>query len=626
MNKYPAWKYWLLLVVLLVGIVYALPNAFGTDPSVEISSPTPGVSLTNNDLSAVTQLLQTDQLIYKSIVLDDKSILIRFNSIDTQQLTQEQLKKQLGHKYLIAISLAPAAPKWLLALGAEPMRYGLDLRGGVHFLLQIDVNSVMKRRLQSDVRNVAETLRSEQLRYAGINLSQGNITVSFRDQTTLNQADNLLNTRFTDYQWQQTKGQLSLTGSLTPQAIQQNNQYTVEQTMETLKRRVNELGVSEATVQQQGESRIAVDLPGVQDATQAKSLLGKTATLEIHLVDTSHDPMAAAEGVAPPDTTLYTYKGRPILLKNQIVLTGDAISSATSGFDQNGQPAVNIRLAGGGESNFYHITGENIGQPMATVYIEIKSYPTTINGQQKIIYKKIKRVINIATIQSALGSPFQVMGLPSTAEANDLAMLLRAGALIAPVTIIAEQNVGPSMGQQNIRLGMISIVVGLILVVFFMALYYQFLGVIADIALLLNLIFIVAVMSLIGAVLSFPGIAAMVLTLGMAVDANVLIFERIREELRQGVAVQAAIHAGYEKAFATIVDANVTSLIAATVLFSLGTGPIKGFAITLIIGLITSMFTAIAYTRAIVNFVYGGKKVKSISIGIHIKRPEQGNN
>jgi preprotein translocase subunit SecD len=607
----------LLLIALVIGLIYALPNIYGEVPSVQVSSPTAGVALTQSDLSNVKALLKQDKIVYKSIELASKSVLVRFNSINDQQKASEDLKEHFGSKYLVAISLAPAAPKWLLDLGAVPMRLGLDLRGGVHFLLQVDINAVLKQRLQADVRNVAQDLRGKDLRYSGISLQKGNkIVVNFRKDGVADQASSELSSTYPSFNWTTSSNGLSLTGELTPSALHQVSQYTVDQTIATLKRRVNELGVSEATVQQQGAERVAVDLPGVQDATQAKNLLGKTATLEFHLEDTTHDAMVAAQGVAPPGDTLYTYEGRPVLLKNQVVLTGNSITSATAAFDQAGQPAVNIKIAGEGESNFYHITGQNIGKPLAVVYIQTKSHPVTINGKKHIVYKKEKRVINIATIQSALGSPFQVMGLPSMAEAQNLAMLLRAGALIAPVTIVAEENVGPSMGAKNIQMGMESVGVGLLLVVLFMAFYYRFFGVIADMALVLNLIFIVAIMSMVGAVLSFPGIAAMVLTLGMAVDANVLIFERIREELRAGVAVQAAIHAGYEKAFITIVDANVTSLIAAIVLFSLGTGSIKGFALTLTIGLVTSMFTSVVYTRAVVNFIYGKKKLKSLSIGI----------
>lgn len=623
MNKTPVWKYWLLLVLLLVGIFFALPNVFGTDPSVQISSTTPGNALTQTDLSQIQHTLQVAHIPYVSLKLDDKSVLARFNSIDIQQQAQEALKAAYNDHYLIAISLASAAPKWLLNLGVSPMRYGLDLRGGVHLLLQVDVDSVLKRNLDSDVRNIAETLRDQDIRYSGLSLNnQQGITVTFRDDSTMSAGFAALNTSYSNYTWKKVPDQFEVVGVISPQAAMKIKQTTVEQEIETLHRRVNELGVSEATVQQEGVDRIAVDLPGIQDATQAKNILGKTATIEFHLMDTTHDPVAAAQGVPPPDSTLYSYMGHPVLLKNEVVLTGDAITNASAGFDQNGQPAVNISMGGAGESNFYHVTGQNIGKPLAVLYIEVQSHPVVVDGKTTIVYKSVKNIISIATIQSALSSPFQITGLGNTDEAKNLSLLLRAGALVAPVTIIAEQNIGPTMGARNIHLGLLSVGVGLALVVILMLLYYRFFGLIADIALVLNLIFIVAVMSLIGAVLSFPGIAAIVLTLGMAVDANVLIFERIREELRSGVAVQTAIHAGYEKAFATIVDANVTSLIAAIVLFSVGTGAIKGFAITLTIGLITSMITAVAYSRAIVNFVYGGKRLTKISIGIKLE-PEK---
>lgn len=627
MNRYPIWKYVLLLVALVIGIIYALPNVYGEDPSVQISSAAPGTTLNTVDEQAVQQALSSKHLPYESIRFEGKSIVIRFDTIDQQTNAQDYLKAYFQDKYLIAISLAPAAPAWLQAVGANPMRLGLDLRGGIHFLLQIDTDSITQARLQSDVRNIADMMRDKHLRYSGITPQPKSnaIHLNFTDETTLNAAEKVLNDRFSEYAWREGSNG-NLLGQLTPIAVQNVQQYTVEQTIETLKRRVNELGITEATVQQQGADRISVDMPGIQDATQAKNILGKTATLEFHLQDVEHDPMMAVQGVPPVGSQLYMYNGQPVLLQDQVILTGDAITNASSGFDMNGRPAVNIQLGGAGESNFYRITGENVGKPLAVVYIETKSTPVTLaNGQTQITYKQDKQVINIATIQSALPGNFQVTGLSSTDEAKNLALLLRAGALVAPVTIIAENNVGPSMGQQNIHQGMMSIAIGLALVVVFMAIYYGVFGIIADIGLLLNMVFLVAIMSLLGAVLSFPGIAGMVLTLGMAVDANVLIFERIREELRMHVSVQAAIQAGYEKAFATIVDANVTTLIAAIVLFSLGTGPIKGFAITLTIGIITSMFTAVTCTRAIVNLLFGGKRINKLPIGIKVKPLEGAN-
>jgi preprotein translocase subunit SecD len=624
MNKYPGWKYCLLAIIIVVSLIYALPNLYGEEPSIQISSTTAGQALTTQDETQTKTILAKSHIDFKAMAIIDKDLLIKFANTDIQQRAKEALKTGLGEHYIVAISLSPATPTWLRAMGANPMRLGLDLRGGVHFLLQVDVNSVVKSRVQGDMHNISDSLRDQKIRYAGVSLIKpDSIKLAFRDTDTLNKALSSLKSDYPDYLWK--VGDDSISGALTPAALTKTRQYTVEQTMQTLNRRVNELGVSEATVQQQGVDRIAVDLPGIQDAAQAQDILGKTATLEFHLVDTTHDPMVAAQGVAPPGTSLYTYEGRPILLKNQVVLTGDAITNANSSFDQQtSRPSVNIRMGGKGESYFYRVTGENIGKPLAVVYIETKSHPVMVNGKQTIVYKQKKRVINSATIQGALGSPFQITGLSSIDEARNLSLLLRAGALVAPVTIVAERNVGPSMGSQNIKQGTLSLEVGLGIVALVMLLYYALFGLIADIALVLNLVILVAIMSLLGSVLTFPGIAGIVLTLGMAVDANVLICERIREEIRQGVTIQTAIHAGYEKAFATIVDANVTTLIAAIVLFSLGTGAIKGFAITITIGILTSMFTSVNYTRAMVNLLYGGKRINKISIGIRMKRDKKG--
>jgi len=389
--------------------------------------------------------------------------------------------------------------------------------------------------------------------------------------------------------------------------------------MSTLRRRVNELGVSEAIVQQQGRDRISVDLPGIQDAVQAKDILGKTATLEFHLVDNEHDVSEALDGLVPAGSELHNFEGRPILLKSQILLTGDSITNATASFDQSGRPSVGIRLGGGGESIFEKATAENIGRAMSVVYVEIKSVKTNIDGKDKIIYKKESRVINIATIQSALGKSFQITGLSNPIEARNLALLLRAGSLPAAVTIVEERTIGPSMGKRNINLGKLSIEVGMLFIIIFMAIYYRLFGIMADVGLIINLVFLIAILSLLGATLTFPGIAGIVLTVGMAIDYNVLIYERIREELRNGITHQAAIHTGYDKAFVTIVDANVTTLIVGLILFALGTGPVKGFAITLVIGLFTSVISSVTYTRALVNLVYGSRKVKHLSIGIKTK-------
>lgn len=623
MNRYPVWKYIVLLVVLLVALVYALPNIFGKTPAIQMTSQQSSKQLGHDNLAKVIHFLDNKGVNVTAGRLEDNQITVLFPSVSTQQKAHHYLKKQFRDQYNIAMSLESAAPKWLRAIGAVPMRWGLDLQGGVHLLLQVDTKQVIQGNVKSQVNSVPNLLRKHGVHFKDVSKQKRGFKVTFANEKLLKQALPLLRNNYGNYNWSRGNHH-TLQAQLSQHALHHTREYAVQQTIETLKRRINELGIAESSVQQQGTNQVAVDLPGIQDAAQAKSILGKTATLQFRLVDTQHDAQAAQSGQTPPGSELYHHNGRPILLKDRVILKGDSINSASTAFDRNGRPSVKISMSGQGESRFYNITGENVGKPLAVVYIETKSHPIQVNGHRKIIYKKHERVINVATIQSALGSPFQITGLDSPQEAKNLALLLRAGALVAPVTVIAEHNVGPSMGQQNIHQGMMSLAIGMGLVALFMLIYYGLFGLIADIALLLNLVFIVAVMSLLGAVLSFPGIAGIVLTLGMAVDANVLIFERIREELRNGLTVQAAIHAGYEKAFATIVDANVTTLIAGIVLFSVGTGAIKGFAVTLTIGIVTSMLTSISYTRAIVNLYFGGKRLQQLPIGIRVGKHKGG--
>lgn len=608
MNRYAKWKYILLVVVAILGLLYAIPNYFGETPAIQISSALPGQVLTSQDLAKISDTLQKGKTSASSLELLGSTILAKFKNIDDQAEAKSLLQTQWGNQYTVAMTLTPAAPAWLLAIGAEPMRLGLDLRGGVDFLLQVDTDAVILRHYQGAVRNAAENLRNENIPYASVELSTDprQVQVSFASSLDLKAAQGVLAHALSDFQWQ-AQG-LSLRGNLTPMAVRTINQDTLDQTLTSFQRRVNALGVSEATVQQAGADRISVSLPGIQDPAQAKSILGKTATLEFRLVDTQHQL---------GDQVFY-YQGQAYPLKSRVLLTGDSITDANAGYDQNGRPNVSIRLGGSGEAQFYRVTGENVGQLLAVVYTELHPHTVMVKGQARTLYTKDSQIISVATIQSALPSPFEVTGLASDAEAKNLAILLKAGALVAPTTILADHTIGPSMGQQNIAEGMHSVEVGLLLVVIFMIIYYQMFGLIADLGLVLNLIFLVAALSLLGAVVTFPGIAAIVLNIGMAVDANVLIYERIREELRQGMGVQAAIHAGYEKAFVTIVDANVTTLIAAIALFSLGAGPIKGFAITLTLGLLTSVFSAVVYTRALVNGIYGGRRVKQLAIGIHL--------
>lgn len=625
MNKYPVWKNVLLLILLLIGIIYAMPILFGKNPAIQISSTTPGLALGEDDSQQATSILNAHHILFKSAILQNKSLLIRFDDADAQLQAEEVLKSELGSTYIVALTIETATPNWLLAVGAQPMKLGLDLQGGVHFLLQVDTASAMERQSQNVIRGISDELRHSKVRYTGIALfRQGNVGLRFRSFDDLKKAHDILRSRFPDYAWQKDTRHdaLQLIGTLLPSATHHLSQYTVEQTMNTLRRRVNELGVSEAIVQQQGEDRISVDLPGIQDATQAKNIIGKTANLEFHLVDTAHDASESANGILPLGDELFNYNGVPVLLQSRILLTGDAITDATSTFDETGRPSVSIRIGGGDVSLFSRVTGEHIGQPMSVVYVETKSQQEIgPDGKSTITYKQERRVINIANIQSALGSSFQITGLSSPEESKNLALLLRAGTLVAPVTFIEEKTVGPSMGKQNIHSGMISVVVGMCVVVLFMLIYYRLFGFVADVGLLINLIFLIAILSVIGATLTFAGIAGIVLTVGMAVDYNVLIYERIREEIRNGSTPQPAIHVGYERAFHTIIDANVTTLIVGLILFAVGTGPVKGFAITLTIGLLTSIISSVTYTRMLTNWIYGGKRVKTLSIGIRPKIP-----
>ncbi|MHB1949810.1 MAG: protein translocase subunit SecD [Gammaproteobacteria bacterium] len=616
LNRYPLWKYLLIVFVIIIAFLYAAPMLYGDEPAVQISGANAAIPVNEATIDTVKQALQNAQIDYKKMERENQSLLVRFNTTDVQLKAKEAIQAALGNDYLVALNLAPTTPDWLKAINAQPMKLGLDLRGGVHLLLQVDVDSVLKQRIEGDLGSVSQALRTEHIRYVGLT-RQGTdgVAIQFRSQDALDEAYHYLANHFMDFAWTKTTtpDHLEIQGVLAPAALQQARKDTLEQAMNTLRNRVNELGVSEAVVQQQGASRVVVDLPGIQDTAQAKNILGKTATLEFHMVDTEHD---ARSGVTPVDAKSYDYNGQPVLLKNQIILRGSSITNAGSGFGEDGRASVNVRLGGGGEGLFTKTTAENIGKPMAVLYVEVKSTPVVVNGQKSIEYQTERRVISVATIQSALGNSFQITGLASQDESRTLALLLRAGALPAPVTIIEEREVGPSLGKQNIHMGVMSVEVGFFLVVFFMAFYYRGMGLIADLALAMNLVLIVAILSLLGATLTLPGIAGIVLTMGMAVDANVLIFERIREELRNGMGIQASIHAGYDRALTTILDANMTTLIVAIVLFSLGSGVVKNFAVTLTIGLVTSMFTAITGTRAIVNLLYGNKPVKKISIGI----------
>lgn len=617
-NRYPYWKYLLIMLVILAAFLYATPNLYPEYPAVQIIGENRAI-VDDQTISLANNALQQAAVKYQNVQFQDQTLLYRFISTDDQLRAKEIIQNALGENYMVALNLASSTPKWLRSVGAMPMKLGLDLRGGVHFLLQVDVDSVMRERIEGDLRGIGQSLREERIRYAGITRKADNqIVMQFKTEDTFNAAYNFVSHRYNEFTWskEQNGDNYILTGVLSPQALFQARKDTLEQAMNTLRNRVNELGVSEAIVQQQGETRVSVDLPGIQDTAEAKNILGKTATLEFHMVDVEHDVTQATQGTLPPDSRLYYEDGRPILLKNLVILRGSSIVTATSGFGEDGRPNVQVRLNGSGESLFTKTTAENIGKPMAVVYVEVKPTTKIADGKPIITYQTEKKIISVANIMVALGNNFQITGLASQNEARTLALLLRAGALPAPVSIIEERQVGPSLGQQNIHMGLLSIEVGMGLVVVFMALYYGLMGIIADLALAMNLVLVVAILSLLGATLTLPGIAGLILTVAMAADANVLIFERIREELRRGMGVQASIHAGYERAFTTILDANITTLIVMMILFSLGSGMIKGIAITVTIGLLTSMFTAITGTRALVNLFYGGRSLKRISIGI----------
>jgi preprotein translocase subunit SecD len=613
LNQYPVWKYIALIVALVFGTTYALPNLFGEDPAVQVSHRT--TSITQEEMLLIEQTLGNINI--KSSEIIEGRALIRFDDTNIQLQAADVLKSSLGKQYLVALNLAPATPGWLRALNAAPMYLGLDLRGGVHFLMEVDMVAAIKRQEESLLSDIRSHLRSEKIRYRGVTRDEDGLHITFRDADNIYQALDSLEDQFKELAFVMDEKDLAINAKLTEVAIRDEKKAALQQNIITLRNRVNELGVAEPVIQQQGDSRIVVQLPGIQDTAGAKKILGATATLEFRLAEGTRTDWEDAEktGRIPLNALLYHERdGSPVLLKRRVIVTGDQIIDAASTIDQQkGVPAVSVRLDGKGAKKMGETTRENVKKPMAVVFIENKVESKQVGDEVVKKRTTVKEVINVSTIQEQFSSRFQITGLESQ-EARDLALLLRAGSLRAPVEIIEERTVGPSLGKDNITQGFQSVMIGFSLVLIFMAVYYKTFGLIANVALTANLVFIVAILSLLQATLTLPGIAGIVLTVGMAVDANVLIFERIREEIRNGNSPQASIHAGYEKAFSTITDANVTTLLAAIVLFSLGTGPVKGFAVTLSIGIITSMFTAIVGTRAIVNLIYGGRNVQKLSI------------
>ncbi|WP_318433713.1 protein translocase subunit SecD [Photobacterium leiognathi] len=616
LNRYPLWKNLMVLFALIIGLLYALPNVYGEDPAIQITGAR-GASVDMSALDTVTEDLKKNNIPYKSAVFEKGSVLVRFNDTDTQISARDILNGELGKDYVVALNLAAATPSWLESIGATPMKLGLDLRGGVHFLMEVDMDAAMEKLLGQQEETFRTELREEKIRYRAISKTKDSVQVRLRDEAQLEQAELALEKLHPDmvFTTSETNGRFVLTAKFTEERLQEIRNYAVDQNITILRNRVNELGVAEPLVQRQGANRIVVELPGVQDTARAKEILGATATLEFREVDSSADLAAAAAGRVPAGSEVkMTRDGRPAVLKKRVILAGSHITDASSSADEYGRPQVNISLDTEGGSKMTAFSKNNVGKLMATVFTEYKD-----SGKRgpdgKVILEKHEEVINQATIQSALGRNFRITGIDSQAEAHNLSLLLRAGALIAPISIVEERTIGPSMGQQNIDMGVQACIWGMVAVMLFTLLYYRGFGLIANLALMMNLVLIIGVMSMIpGATMTLPGIAGIVLTVGMAVDANVLIFERIREELREGRSPQQAIQQGYGNAFSTIADANITTLITAIILFAVGTGAIKGFAVTLSIGILTSMFTAIVGTRAVVNWIYGGKRVDKLSI------------
>ncbi|PEH55261.1 protein translocase subunit SecD [Yersinia kristensenii] len=614
LNRYPLWKYLMLIAVIFIGLLYALPNLYGEDPAVQITGAR-GIAASETTLVQVRDVLEKDNIASKSIALENGAILARFRDPDVQLRAREALMEAMGDKYVIALNLAPATPSWLAKLGAEPMKLGLDLRGGVHFLMEVDMDTALGKLQEQTMDTLRSDLREKNIPYATVRkLDNYGVEVRFRDDKTRDDAISYLSSRHRDLVIG-SNGSNTLKAVMSDDRLREAREYAVQQNITILRNRVNQLGVAEPLVQRQGSDRIVVELPGIQDTARAKEILGATATLEFRLVNSNVDATVAASGRVPGDSEVKnTREGRPVVLYKRVILTGDHITDSTSSTDEYNQAQVNISLDSAGGAVMSNFTKDNIGKPMATLFVEYKdSGKKDANGRAILV--KQEEVINIANIQSRLGNSFRITGIDNPAEARQLSLLLRAGALIAPIQIVEERTIGPTLGSQNITQGLEACLWGLAVSILFMVVYYRKFGVIASTALLANLVLIVGVMSLLpGATLTMPGIAGIVLTLAVAVDANVLINERIKEEYRNGRTIQQAIHEGYKGAFSSIVDANVTTLITAIILYAVGTGSIKGFAITTAIGVITSMFTAIVGTRAIVNLLYGGKRINKLSI------------
>lgn len=612
LNRFPLWKNLMVIFVIAIGALYALPNLYGDDPSVQISG-TRGQQATPETLSQVQSTLSAMNIQPKSAVLENGSILVRLESSEQQLPAKEKISEALGNNYSVALNLAPATPQWLSDIGGSPMKRGLDLLGGVRFLMEVDMNTALAKQQDTLQDSLRSDFRKEKLQYQAVKKGENFATeVEFADNDTAEKAVRLVRLSHPTLDILVNDNKVTLTPSA--QALSESRTMAIEQNLSILRKRVEELGVSEPTIQRQGADRIVVELPGVQDTARAKELLGATATLEFRLVNTEANVASAAKGIVPADSELQnTRDGEPVVLRRKPSLGGEHIIDATSGTDERGLPQVSIRLDTEGGEMMGEITKMAIQKPMATLYTEFKdSGRKDANG--KVILEKHQEVINVATIQTRLGNQFQITGINSPAEAQNLAVLLRSGALIAPIVIVEERTIGASLGADNVKQGMEASILGLGLTILFCLAFYKVFGIFASLALIMNMILTIGLMSLIGATLTMPGIAGIVLAVGMSVDANVLIYERIKEEIRNGRPIQQAIHEGYNGAFSSIFDSNLTTILTSLVLYGVGTGPVKGFAVTLALGVIISMFTAITGTRMLVNWVYGGKRVKKLWI------------
>ncbi|MCP8688685.1 protein translocase subunit SecD [Marinobacterium sedimentorum] len=616
LNRYPLWKNLLILLLLALGLLYAAPNLYPDDYAIQLSGTREAYHVDEPLLERITTVLEREGISSKGTEVENGSGLVRFADGASQLRAKAVIAGLLGDQYVVAMNLAPTTPDWLSALGAGPMKLGLDLRGGVHFLLEVDTVQAVAQRLDVYVSEIKTKLRQEKLRYRLVDhRSDGSLEVKFADEAMRDEARSLLRKDYPEFLLsdETVDGAFFVVINLTEQTVRDIEDYAVKQNLTTLRNRVNELGVAEPLVQRQGRNRIVVQLPGVQDAAAAKRIIGKTANLEFRL-----EASPQATGVTTETYEFRSQPGREATIERDIIITGSSVANAQAAFDENGQPQVSITLDAKGGQMMGRVTRNAIQRRMAVLFVEYKSrtLTETVDGvaQERRIPYVEKKIISLATIQSVLGSQFRITGLDSATESSELALLLRAGALAAPIYFVEERSIGPSLGAENIALGVMSVKIGLALVLVFMVLYYRVFGILANIALSLNLVLLVAVMSLMSATLTLPGIAGIVLTVGMAVDANVLIFSRIREELNNGVPGQSAINAGFSRAFTTILDANVTTLIAALILFAMGTGPVKGFAVTLSVGIVTSMFTAIVVTRALVNLTYGGRKLNRLAL------------